>query len=84
MPHYVVRLCDYSEFLIIIVLVHESYVSRSGVPSPLVITSEPYGKFSYEFEVSWRKPETGGMRIEEYRFRLRKVRKFSYLSTVRT
>ena len=49
---------------------------NSGVPSQLVITSDPFGKSSYEFVVSWEKPETGGMQIVEYEFRLRKVNCF--------
>jgi len=52
---------------------------NSGVPSPLVITSDPFGKSAYEFVVSWKKPETGGMPIVEYRFHLRKVRNFCHM-----
>ena len=54
---------------------------NSGVPSPLVIISDPFGSSAYEFIVSWRKPETGGMPIVEYRFYLRKVTDFSYSCT---
>ena len=52
---------------------------NSGAPSPLVIISDPFGTSSYEFEVSWEKPETGGMPIVEYRFQLRKVNSYNYV-----
>ena len=51
---------------------------NSGAPSPLVIISDPFGTSAYEFEVSWKKPETGGMPIVEYRFHLRKVSSFCH------
>jgi len=52
------------KFVLIIIL---------GVPSALVIISDPVGNSAYEYVVSWDKPETGGMAIVEYRFKLRQV-----------
>jgi neurocan core protein len=43
-------------------------------PSTLVLTSEMFSPSAYEYIVSWKKPETGGMPIIEYNFRLRKLR----------
>jgi len=44
-----------------------------------VIISDPFGDSSYEFVVSWKKPETGGMPIVQYRFELRKVKNRPHL-----
>ena len=42
-------------------------------PYPIVIVSDPYGLYPFEYTLLWEKPRTGGVPIEEYQFSYRKV-----------
>ena len=44
-----------------------------GVPYPILINSDPVGEFPYIYTVTWVRPETGGLSIKEYEFRIRQV-----------
>jgi len=44
------------------------------VPYPIVITSNPIGPWPFQYTVTWQKPETGGLYIREYEFRMRAVK----------
>lgn len=42
-------------------------------PYKIVIISDPYGFYPYDYTLLWEKPLTGGIPIKEYRFRYRRV-----------
>ena len=45
-----------------------------GKPYQIVIASQREGEYAYTYTVTWKKPNTGGLPLTEYEFRLRKVR----------
>ena len=80
---YFIWFCDYVELLCTLLLQCVFFLQifnfrNSGAPSPLRIISDPKGKRAYEFEVAWEPPETGGLEIIKYHFRLRKVNNFCH------
>ncbi|ESO03029.1 hypothetical protein HELRODRAFT_80770 [Helobdella robusta] len=44
-----------------------------SAPYPIILNSDPRSKFPYEYTVTWMRPETGGLAIREYQFRIREV-----------
>ena len=52
------------------ILVNLSFI---GSPYPIVITSDPEGKYPYNYVLRWEKPRTGGLPIREYEFKYRQV-----------
>ena len=51
--------------------IHE--MADISTPYPIVIVSDPYGLYPYEYTLIWEKPRTGGIPIEEYQFSWRRV-----------
>ncbi|KAK2191593.1 hypothetical protein NP493_50g02002 [Ridgeia piscesae] len=42
-------------------------------PYPLILLSDPLGMYPHEYTIQWEKPRTGGIPIQEYQFKTRKV-----------
>ncbi len=51
----------------------ELCVLMSGAPLPIEIISDTQGMRSNEYEVEWNHPRTGGLDIESYEIKYRKV-----------
>lgn len=54
-------------------LVNELLSIVSGAPLPIEIISDPQGIRPNEYEVRWDHPRTGGLDIESFEIKYRKV-----------
>lgn len=65
--------CSFLSCIVLLLNAVTGRVTNTGPPAKLELTCSRIGSSAYEYLITWKKPETGGVPITQYEFRFRKV-----------